>query len=103
MIVSGLKEILKSKIDPFANCSKIVIVNLVLCAKCGICVYGRCAKMKRVTLTLARGSTCERCVEAMKGIIKPAKKLTFYDPVELVKSFCYLGTDLMPVVEVKGQ
>ena len=47
--------------------------------------------MKRVTSTQAKGFICERCVETMKGIIKPAEELTFYDQMELVKSFSYLG------------
>ena len=44
--VSGSKsDVLKSKVD---KCGK-----RVMCTKCGKWVHGRCAKMKRVTLTLA--------------------------------------------------
>ena len=57
--------------------------------------------MKRVNLTLAKDFVCERCVESMKGIVKPAEELTFYDQVELVKSLTYLGNRLMPVLEIK--
>ena len=38
-----------------------------------------------------KGATCERCVEAIKGIVEPAEEPTFYGQVEQVKSFCYLG------------
>ena len=55
--------------------------------KCDKWLHGRYAKIKRVTLTLAKGFICERCVEAMKGIVKPAEELTFYDQVETVKIF----------------
>ena len=30
----------------------------------------------------------------MKGIVEPAKELTFYDQVDLVKSFCHFGNRL---------
>ena len=30
----------------------------------------------------------------MKGIVKPAEELTFYDQVKLVKNFCSLGDRL---------
>ena len=49
--------------------------------------------MKKVTSTLAKGFICERCVKTMKGIVEPAEELTFHNQVELVNSFCYLGTD----------
>ena len=35
-----------------------------------------------------------RRVEATKGIVEPALELIFFDQVELVKSFCYLGDRL---------
>ena len=50
--------------------------------------------MKSVTSTLEKGFICERYVEAIKGITEPAEELTFYDQVELVKSFCCLGNRL---------
>ena len=60
----------------------------VQCTKCGKWKHGRCAKMKRLTLTVAKG-----CVEAMKKNYQTAEELTFYNPAELVKSFCYFGED----------
>ena len=57
-------------------------------------MHGTCAKMNRVTSTLAKGFICERCVETTKRIVKPAEELTFYDQMELVKSFCNLGNRL---------
>ena len=88
VMVSGLKEeIIKSKPNPRAKCSQRVIANSVLCTKYGKWVHGRCAKIKRVTSILAKGFICERCVKAMKGIVKPSEELPFYDQVELVKNF----------------
>ena len=44
---------------------------------------------------MAKGFICERCIKAMKSIAKPAEELTFYDQVELVKSFItFLGDRL---------
>ena len=54
-------------------------------------MHGRCSKMKRVNSTLAKGFICDRCVESMKKIVEPAEELKFYDQLELVKSFCYMG------------
>ena len=55
VMVSGTKsEVLKSKVDPCAKCDKRMMANLVMCTKCGKLVHGRCAKMKRVTSTLAK-------------------------------------------------
>ena len=34
---------------------------------------------------------CERCVEAMKGIVKLAEELTFYDQLEAVKFLLFGG------------
>ena len=33
--------------------------------------------MERGTSTLAKGFICQRCVEAMKGIVEPAEEVTF--------------------------
>ena len=60
MLVSGVEsEVTLSKIDPYGNCWKRVIANLVLCVKCGKLIHGRCAKVKRVTPKLGR----DLCVE----------------------------------------
>ena len=62
-MVSGSKgEELNSKAVPCAKCVKRVMANLVMCTKCGKWMHGRCAKMKRVTSTLAKG-----CLQTMCG------------------------------------
>ena len=53
-------------------------------------VHGRYAIVKKVPSTLAKGYVCERCVEAIKGIVEPDEEGSFHDQVELVMSFCYL-------------
>ena len=55
VLVSGSKgEVLKSKVDPCVKCSKRVMVNSMMCTKFDKWVHGRCAKMKKVTSTLAK-------------------------------------------------
>ena len=49
--------------------------------------------MKRVALTLAKGFVCKLCVDT-KGIVEPGEEITFFDQVDFVKSFCYLGDRL---------
>ena len=70
------------------------MVNSVTCIKCDKWVYGRCAKMKGVTSTLAKSFVCELCVYTEDGIVEPCEKLSFFDHVDFVKSFCYLGDRL---------
>ena len=70
------------------------MANLVPRTKCGKWLQCRCVKLKRVTSTLEKGFICERCVEAIKRNVEPAKKLTFYLQVELAKSYCYFGDSL---------
>ena len=90
-MVSGLKgEAIKSK-TKCAKCDKRVMENLMMCTKCGKWVHSRCAKMKIVTSTLAKSIVCRECVKTIKGIVEPDNKISFYDQVELVKSFCNLG------------
>ena len=62
--------------------------------KCGKWVHGRCMKMNRVTSTLARGVVCELCVDTKEGIVEPGEELSFFDKINFVKSFCYLGDRL---------
>ena len=50
--------------------------------------------MKRVTTTLAKGFVCELCAYAKEGIVEPGEELSFFDQVDFVKSFCYLGDRL---------
>ena len=53
-------------------------------------------KSKRVTSNLT--SFCfEGCVETTKEIVEPDDKLSFYDQVEFVKSFCCSGDRLNAV------
>ena len=90
-MVSCLKgEALESKVDPCAKCGKRVMANLVMCTKCGKWVHGECAKMKRVTSTLAKGFVCELCVDTKEGNVEPDEEILFFDQVDSVKSFCYL-------------
>ena len=91
VMVNGLKgEALESKVDPSANCSKRVMANSVMCTKYDKWIHGRCAKIKRVTSTLAKGFVCELCVDRMVGIVEPNKEISFFDQVDFMKSFCYL-------------
>ena len=50
--------------------------------------------MKRGTSTQVKVFICESYVRAIKGIVEPAEKLTFYDQVEEVNSLGYLGVRL---------
>ena len=50
--------------------------------------------MKRVTSTLAKGFVCKLCVDTMEGIGKPGQEISFFDQVDFVKSFCFLGDRL---------
>ena len=70
------------------------MANSMMCTKCGKWVHGRYEKIKRVTSTLAKGFVCELCVYTKEGIVKPGDKLSFFDQVDFVKSFCYLGDRL---------
>ena len=90
VMVSGSKgEVLKSKVDPCAKCGKRVMANSVMSRKCGKWVHGRCAKMKRANSTLAKGF-----VDTKEGIVEPGEELSFFDQVDFVKSFSYLGDRL---------
>ena len=95
VLVSGLKaEVLKSKIDPCAQCGKGGMENLMKRTKCGKWVHGRCVKIKRVTSTPTKSFVCELCVDTKKGIVEPGEELSIFDKVDFVKSFCYLGDSL---------
>ena len=52
-------------------------------------IHGKCAKIKRVTQSLARGFVCGSCEKRDEGMVEPVVKLC--DEVETVKEFCYLG------------
>ena len=89
MASSSKGEVFSSKVDPCAKCGK-----RVMCTKCGKWVHDRCAKMKRMTSTLAKACVCELCVYTKKGIVVPGEEISFFDQVDFVKSFCYLGDRL---------
>ena len=67
------------------------MANSVMCTRCDIWVHGRCAKMKRVTSTLAKGFVCDLCVDTKEGLWNQLK-ISFFDQVDFVKSFCYFGS-----------
>ena len=68
------------------------MANSVICVNCGKWVHGRCARMKRVTPSLAESFVCEKCKNISKGVVEPEEKLC--DAVETVNGFCYLGDRL---------
>ena len=47
-------------------------------------------KRIRVISNLAKRYVCEKCVELIKKIVEPDKKLSCYDQVKFGNSFCYL-------------
>ena len=95
VMVSGLKgEVLKSKVNPCAKCGKRLMANLMMCTNCGKWVHSRCAEMKRVTSSLAKGFVCELWVDTMEGIVEPGEEESFFDHVDFVKRVCYLGDKL---------
>ena len=51
------------------------MVNSVLCTKCGNCVHGRCAKIKRATDKLTMHIVCWRCRVMMKETVDSIEKL----------------------------
>ena len=64
-----------------------------MCTKRGKWVHGRCANIKRVTSTLAKGFVGKLCVYTKGGVLKPGVELSFFDQVNFVKRF-YLGDRL---------
>ena len=77
VMVSGSKgEVLKSKVDPCAKCGKRVMANSVMCTKYDTWVHGRCAKIKRVTSTLANGFVCKLCVDVKEGTVEPGDEIS---------------------------
>ena len=71
-----------------------MMANSVMSTKCGKLVHGRCAKMNKVTSTLAKGFVCELCVYKKEAIVEPGEEISFFDQIDFVKSFCYLGDRL---------
>ena len=50
--------------------------------------------MKRVTSSLAKSFVCELCVHTKEGVVEPDEEFSFFNQIEFVKSFCYLGDRL---------
>ena len=94
MVSVSKGEIHKSKVSPCAKDSKKVMANSAMCTKCGKWAHGRCIKIKRMTSTLAKGFVCDLCVNTMEKIVEAGEELSFFDQVDFVKSFCYLGDRL---------
>ena len=47
--------------DPCGICGRKTMANAVLCKSCGNWIHGRCAKIERVTGTLATDLRCMKC------------------------------------------
>lgn len=89
LMVNGTKgEVLKSRIDPCGICGRRVMKNSVCCTLCGKWIHSRCAKVKRVTNSLARMFECDNC---KKNEEMPERIVKLNDEVETVNAFNYLG------------
>ena len=76
LMVMGLKgEVLKSKVDPCANCGKRLMANSAMCTKCDKWVCDRSVKMKRMTSTLAKEVVCKLCVDTLEGIVERSEEI----------------------------
>ena len=80
-----------------------MMANSMIGTKCGKWAHGRCAKMKRVTSTLAKGFVFKLVLiqswdggtvepGTMEGMMEPGEQISLFDQVNFVKSFCYLGS-----------
>ena len=76
----------KSNVDQCGVCSLNVKANSALCGKW---MHGRCARMKRVTVTFSRNFTCRRCEGNIGKSVEQEEKLC--DEVETVWEFTYFG------------
>ena len=93
MMVSGTEgEVVKSRVDPCGVCGRRVMANSMQCEKCQRWVHGKCAKVRRVTSSMAKGFTCRNCKAILGGKVSLTEKLC--DGVETAKGFCYLGDRL---------
>ena len=55
MVVSGEEgEVSLNKVNPCGICGKLVMANCLLCVKGRKWIHGRCAKVKRETVSLGR-------------------------------------------------
>ena len=50
------------------------MANSVLCTKCENWVHGKCAKIKRSTVSLATHFVCLKCKGIMEGMIDSIEK-----------------------------
>ena len=74
MVSRSEGELFKSKLDPCGVCGRRVMVNLVLCTKCGNWVYGICSKIRRVIARLAMHFVCSKCRGIMEGAVDSIEK-----------------------------
>ena len=58
MVYESEGKVIQNRIDPCGIRSKRVTLNSVLCTKCDQCIHGRCSKLKKVTLSVARLFVC---------------------------------------------
>jgi len=91
MVSGSVPEVAKSKIDPCGMCGKRVMTNSVLCTVCGKWIHGRCAKVKRVTTSLATSFVCGKCKNNIERIVDRDEDEVLCNGVETVSGFCYLG------------
>ena len=77
-----------SKKYPCGICGRKTMANAVLCKSCGNWMHGRCAKIKRVTDTLAIDFKCWKFKECRKNGDHEEK---LHEDVETVTDFSYLG------------
>ena len=49
-----------------------------------------------MTSTLAKNFVCKLCVHTKEGIVEPGEKISFFDQIDFMKSFCYLVDRLNP-------
>ena len=65
------------------------MANAVLCESHGNCIHGKCAKIKRVTNTLAMDLRCRKCKGCHENGEDREEKL--HDDVETVTNFSSIG------------
>ena len=66
----------------------MVIVNSVLCTKCGQWIHERCSKLKKVAPSAARFFICCKCDKVTNGVGEVQQEV-MCDEMKIVP-FCYL-------------
>ena len=66
-----------------------VKASSVLCVQCGKSSHGRCAGIKRVTLTFSSNFACKQCEWYIGDAVEQEEKLC--DKVKTVRGFTYHG------------